>query len=412
MILLSILRIPKTLAPICFFLFFVLLTGCGKEDPAPPAVQNTTTDQIVILQTNPPAGGGQTGSGAISGVKISSVPLPQPLFQTSSVTYTDSISGLSYIYVLGGAYYDSTLSTDPINVDTVYRYLVLVQPTTVVLSDFAVEKNRLPVSLRGHSSIIYNNAIYVIGGIGMGFQKTIYRAAITMDSSVKPPVPLLGPWQWVGDLPVEETGQASVVLGNRLYVVGGVESGFPPPNCSPNCVGSQSTVFSEKIYGYNLTTDLTGPGYSVSSVYRYTMPKKLYTAAAVADASRLWVMGGWDGIQNSNTVYTFDANVFSGALSCSPSSCVPGELPNGVGISKAVGLYLQDIQKFSGIFLLGGVSGTLNTPEIIRREVFSSTPASLLTWNQEISLPKPVTYFSATSAQGAIFVIGGLQTGP
>ncbi len=404
MILPSIFRVSKTLVQICFFLFFVLLTGCGKEAPALPAAQNITTDQIVVLQT----GGGTTGSSIISRVKISSVSLAQPLFQSTAVTYTGP-SGQSYIYVIGGAYYDFTLSPDPINVDTVYSTRVF--PDGTLSSLWNVNNPRLPVNLRGHSSVIFHNnildAIYVMGGIGFGgFQKSVYRALITWDSAKN--IPVLNNWVPVGSLPVEETGQASVISGNMLYVIGGVESGFPPPNCSPNCVGSQSTVFSDQIYGYNLTTNLTGPGYSVSSVYRYTMPKKLYTPAAVADASHLWVLGGWDGTQNSNTVYTFDVNPSSGALSCNPSFCVPGELPNGVGVSKAVGLYLQDI----GIFLLGGVSGNQNTPEVVRRDVFSSSPSQNLVWSPEISLPKPVAYFSATSAQGAIYVIGGLQTAP
>ncbi|MHB8481413.1 MAG: Kelch repeat-containing protein [Nitrospiria bacterium] len=391
---LSILRTPKTLASCCFFIFFGLLTGCGTKDPAPPpAAQKTTTDQIVVLQT----GGGTTGSGIISGVKISAVSLPQPLFQSTAVTYT-APSGQSYIYVLGGAYYDFTLSPDPINVNTVYS--TRISPDGSLSPIWNVENSRLPFNLRGHSSVIYNNAIYVMGGIGSGgFQKAIYRAAITWDNVNS--IPVLQPWAQVGSLPVEETGQAAVVSGNMLYVIGGVESGLPPPDCSPNCVGSQSTVFSDKIYGYNLSMALT-------SVSIFTMPKKLYTPAAAADVSHLWVMGGWEGTTNSNTVYTYD--VSGGALTCNPSSCIPGTLPGGVGISKAASLYLPDILE---IFLLGGVSGDQNTPEVIRQDVFSSSSSStLLTWTQETSLPLPVVYFAATSAQGAIFIMGGLFSFP
>lgn len=383
----------SVLAMLLISLLF-LISGCGNNVQNSPSPRKSTTDQIVVIQTIPSSGGG--GGAPVFPVSISPVLLPQPLFQSTAVTYTDAVSGQSFLYVIGGAYYDLTLSPDPINVNTVYRNLVTQGGA---LSPWVVENSSLPISLRGHSTVVYNNAIYVIGGIGMGgFQKAIYRATITMQPG-PPPSPVLSSWNWAGDLPVEETGQASVVSGDRLYVIGGVESGLPPPNCSPNCVGSQSTVFSNKIYGYPLVS------FSTSSVSIFTMPKKLYTPAAIGLPNQIWVLGGWDGDQNTNsdTAYSFSAT--NGTLS-NGSSCFPCALPYG-GVSKAIGLYMPD---FLQMVLIGGVSGSLSTPEVARQETaLSGVSSGVPAWSAGPSLPKPVSYFSATSAGSVIYIFGGLS---
>jgi hypothetical protein len=372
-----------------------IASGCGdKTQDVPPAGQSST-DQIVIVQTTPSTGGG--GGAPVSSISISPVTLPQPLFQSTAVTFNDPGSGQSFIYLIGGAYYDLLLSRDPINVNTVYRSLVNSDGS---LSPWVVENSNLLPNLRGHSSVVYNNNIYVIGGIGLGgFQKEIYRATITMDKSI-PPVPQLSQWKWVGSLPVEETGHASVVSGDSLFVIGGVESGLPDfTTCSPNCVGSQSTVFSDQIYGYNLLL----PNFTTTPATRFTMPKKLFTPSAVGVQNQIWVFGGWDGTANSDTAYLF--NVLGTSVTCALSPCKGYPLPAG-GVSKAVSLYLQD---FDQIVLIGGVSGSLNSPDLVLQNIYSTNLFSgLLSWSQLTSLPKPVLCFTATSVRNVIYVFGGL----
>ncbi|MBI3605940.1 MAG: hypothetical protein HY202_07940 [Nitrospirae bacterium] len=383
-----------------FVLFLLgIVSGCGGggDSSPPPPPQKTTTDQIVVIKP---------GEGSAS---ILPIGLPQPLFQSSAVTYTDPSFGNSYIYVIGGAYIDPAIPDDPVRVNTVYTFQI--DPGTGSVLSRRIEPQLPSYSLpglRGHTAVIYNSginsAIYVMGGIGgRGFQKTIYKSVI-IPPSTPTSYPDLGPWNIVGYLPVEETGHASVVSGNWLYVIGGIESGFPDPDCvfTQNCQGSPTTVFSNKIYGYNLTS-----GFSTSTAY--TMPKKLFTPSAVAipgpPNDQIWVLGGWDGTANSTTAYLF--NVSNGLVSpVSPTSPVPDLYWNG--ISKAVGLFLS-----GQMFLIGGVSGSLTPPdEILRRNIFSSTPSSPLGWNPEPSLPQTIEYFSAASAGDTIYVFGGLAVTP
>lgn len=386
-------------------LVLFLFSGCGNKGPTSSDQAPSASGQIIVIQTTPSTSGGG-GSPSVSPVSISPVSLPQPLFQSTAVTYTDIPSGQTFVYVIGGAYYDLTLSPDPINVNTVYRSLVTSEGG---LSPWVVDNSYNLPNIRGHSSIIYKNSIFVIGGIGMGFQKAVYRATINMDTS-NPPRPVLSQWKWVGDLPVEETGHASVVSGDMLYVIGGIESGLPDfSTCSPNCVGSQNTVFSDKIYGYNLTGFSTSSNYTLTiTVPTFKMPKKLFTPAAVGLSDQVWVLGGWDGVANSNSNTAYSFNVINGSLSfgSSCSSC----LPYG-GISKTVGLYLADAP-VPQMALVGGVSGDLSTPQLIQQEVYTAQlpPAGMLPyWSPAPSLPKPVYYFSATSAGSIIFIFGGLS---
>jgi hypothetical protein len=384
-----------------FVLFLlVIVSGCGGEDSfTPPPPQKTTTDQIVVIKP------GGTGSA----ITLSPIVLPQSLFQSSAVTYTDPF-GISYIYVIGGAYIDPATPDDPVRVNTVYAFQVAPDGS---ISYRGTEPKRLPLSLRGHTAVIYNNAIYVIGGIGSGgFQPYIYKSVIIPPFSTTD-YPVLGDWKWVGTLPVEETGHASVVSGSWLYVIGGVESGFPEPDCIliQLCVGSQTTVYSDQIYGYDLTLTLLAPVPSTipTAHTTVTMRKKLFTPSAVAIPGplndQIWVLGGWDGAANSTSAYLFNVN--SGVLSCDPT-CSMNTVPYDNGVSKAVGLFLS-----GQMFLIGGVSGSLTPPdEILRKEIYSSSPSSPLEWHSEPSLPKTVEYFSAASAGDTIYVFGGLVVTP
>jgi hypothetical protein len=381
------------------FLLLVIVSGCeGGDSSSSPPPLSTTTDQIVVIHP---------GVGTSSEVTISSVSLPQALFQSSAVTYTDSF-GISYIYVIGGAYIDPATPDDPVRVSTVYAFQV--DPGNGTVLSRRLEQNGLPQSLRGHSAVIFNNsinsAIYVIGGIGpFGFQKTIYKSVINPPSTPFS-YPVLGPWSPVGSLPVEETGQASVVSGNWLYVIGGIESGFPDPNCviTRDCQGSQTTVFSNKIYGYDLTSSFSNSTVS-------TMPQKLFTPSAVTipglPNDQIWVLGGWNGTANSTRAYLF--NVSNGLVSCDSAVCNLNSVPYENGVSKAVGLFLSGLNE---MFLIGGVSGSISPPdEIIRNGVYSTSPLGGA-WKWETSLPKTVEYFSAASAGDNIYVFGGLVVTP
>lgn len=85
------------------------------------------------------------------------------------------------------------------------------------LGQFTIVPNlTLDISRKDATSVVLGNALYVIGGTGNGVLDSIERATINADGS-------LGPFARVADvtLATARTGHASMIAGNALYVVGG-----------------------------------------------------------------------------------------------------------------------------------------------------------------------------------------------
>ncbi len=77
----------------------------------------------------------------------------------------------------------------------------------------------LPMPLTHQSAVVYQNAIYLIGGgsSGAAASTAILRATVGADGS-------LGTWQHVGDLPSPRASGAATIFLDHLYVVGGMTS--------------------------------------------------------------------------------------------------------------------------------------------------------------------------------------------
>lgn len=76
----------------------------------------------------------------------------------------------------------------------------------------------LPEALTHHTTVVHNDAIYVIGGgSGVTAHTTIYRADVAENGD-------LGAWQTVGDLPEGRATSSALVFLDKLYVVGGMTS--------------------------------------------------------------------------------------------------------------------------------------------------------------------------------------------
>src|ERR1700693_102895 len=411
----------KPIIPILFVLFLIF-PGCQSDQTTGgggSSAGGTPTDQIVIIVPNSPP---------LSNVYPVSVRLPMPLFQSTSVIYSDSVAG-SFLFVLGGAYFDvaSPTPNDPINVATVYWTKIksdgTILPFCSAQNIGSCQPFALPNNIRGHTSVLNGNDIYVIGGIqsGVGFSDAIYKSTITIhppDTTSSTYYPTLSQWLQVGILPVAETGMASVTVGSNLFVIGGIESGLPDfSTCilTGFCQGSQNTVYSKKIYGYSLPLSQIS-SYAVTSHSTYTIPLShgIFTPAATIDNnSNLWVLGGWgpdpnisgNPPNNLNQIYKFNAFAIDQSVLPMPI------MPNGVGLSKAAAFYTTT-SGTGQIILIGGISGIQGTPDIIHREIYSTTPSSLTptnttAWTPIGQIPQAITCFASAldPASGRIYVI-------
>lgn len=79
------------------------------------------------------------------------------------------------------------------------------------------ETTSLPVTLDNHNVVVLGDEIFVVGGYthGVGLSNVVYRAHIFSDGS-------LGGWEEYCYLPEPLQGSSSVVLNDRIYIIGGV----------------------------------------------------------------------------------------------------------------------------------------------------------------------------------------------
>lgn len=86
------------------------------------------------------------------------------------------------------------------------------------LSAFVELPARLVHGRVRHAAIVLGDSLYVVGGVGNDLVPEVERAQILADHT-------LGPFQVVPGVTQRRYGHTSHVLGSRLYVLGGVDSG-------------------------------------------------------------------------------------------------------------------------------------------------------------------------------------------
>ncbi len=174
-----------------------------------------------------------------------------------------------FLYVLGGLRISDVL-------DTVYRTRIRADGT---LESWTADRS-LPSPLYRHTAVVYNHAVYVIGGRpnATSVSRKVYRAVIQNDGA-------LGPWEEVGNnlLPGARADHVSFVVGDKLSVVGGFDG-----------VAAQSTVYVFRLGDTVTQLDDAAP-----------LPQPRYRAAGALSPLRYaYVAGGLDGSnQSQNTVY-------------------------------------------------------------------------------------------------------------
>lgn len=125
--------------------------------------------------------------------------LPVPAMMGSAASYQN------YLYMTGGAdTFDGSKNVyfSKINADKSPGPWVATTP--------------LPKPLLSHEAVVYKNYLYVIGGVSeYSTTSTIYRASINSDGT-------LGAWTSMISLPKVLTNFGATVVGDYLYVIGGL----------------------------------------------------------------------------------------------------------------------------------------------------------------------------------------------
>ncbi len=292
--------------------------------------------------------------------------LPEPAIPRSVVGIYNN---QRYLYIIGG----KSTATTPVT--TVRR--------SAVNNDGSLagwqSTTPLPVALYSHAVIASGDGrfLYVLGGWnGNTRVKTVYRAEVGANG-------MLGGWATLTALPEEIAQHATVLVNNRIYMIGGQNNASTHNKVSVTTIRPDGTLS-----GWVSVTAL---------------PQPVERLSAVVINDTIYATGGSNGSQTGgafSSVYYSKINS-NGTLAGWQTTNLPSPL-----------YYHQALVHDGRLVILGGTTEEINGS----RQVWSSTVNSggwLNGWQAEPDLPKSLYRMAAVSLQlngsDTIFVVGGLE---
>jgi N-acetylneuraminic acid mutarotase len=182
----------------------------------------------------------------------------------------------------------------------------------------------LPQALYGHTAAAAGNRMYVVGGFGNDYVRSVYMAVVQGDGS-------LSAWQSLQSLPggQERTNHAVAIASQNLYVLGGQQAS-----------GVLNTVWRTSIRADG-TIDNWTPARA--------LPTALYRLSVVAYNDRLYVIGGRP---DANSV---SRHVYSAVVASDGSLGSWRTLENILAAGRADQVTIADQSK---LFVVGGTDGS------------------------------------------------------
>lgn len=198
----------------------------------------------------------QVHSNGTIGTWNTATPLPEIIF------YHDSVAANGFVYVIGGYHYTDA---DGIYISSNAYYAKINSDGSLGPWQTA---NPMPDSIANSSASVWNNRIYVIGGLdeNQNLLNTVYSATFQTDGS-------LSAWATQAPLPEPLYTQAGAANG-FIYISGGINGGG----------GTQNTVYYTKI-----NADGTLAGWNQTS----PLPHAVSEFGLVAANGLIYSMGGF-----------------------------------------------------------------------------------------------------------------------
>jgi hypothetical protein len=210
----------------------------------------------------------QVHSDGTIGAWTNATSLPEAVLNHASVVAN------GFVYVLGG-YHFNPATFDDVASDIVYYSKVNTNGSL----DSWQTANPLPNGLVYLSASVWNNTIYVVGGLDANsdLTKMVYSAQIQADGSISA-------WITQAQLPVPIYTQAEVANG-FLYVIGGLING-----------GSEA---ANTVYYTKINSDGTLAGWIQTTL----MPQRLSSFGVETAGGRVYTIGGYTGGSFANSFY-------------------------------------------------------------------------------------------------------------
>ncbi len=245
--------------------------------------------------------------------------------------------------------------------------LVWSKPLTVPINQWHTTA-ALPEGIVSRNLVAHNDFVYLVGGKNASENPmaTIYSAQINTSGG-------LNAWSVAGQLPMPLYLHAIVVANDALFVIGGWDG---------------KTTRAE-VWRASLASD--GKVGAWAPMPNYPLPLDLHDAVLLDD--RIYVVGGWNGTQAQQVVYSAKLET------------------NGLGPWQLAGNLPQALYRLAvaadgqQLYVTGGYSpGDIASAAVYVAGV--NTDGTLLGW-QNYSLPAAVYYHKAVIHDGRLVVLGG-----
>jgi len=274
----------------------------------------------------------------------------------------------------------------------------------------------LPEPLYNFQAITTKNYVYLLGGLKENIvTKTVYTATINNDGT-------LGGWISVDSLPEPLYAFKAIVIKNRVYLLGGNNSSFktvstvytttidddgilgnwslatslPIPLSFSQVVVTKNRVyliggynginFINSIYAAKINSDGTLENWEFIDV----LPKTVYIPSVIIIGNRVYLTRGLDGLE----VYTTTIND-NGRLGL---WTVNNFLPDILACSQAI------VTK-NRVYLLGGRNNSTIVDTVFTAPI--NTDGTLGLWTTDTPLPTPLSSTQAVVTNRHIYLLGG-----
>jgi len=233
--------------------------------------------------------------------------------------------------------------------------------------------NNLPVTLQETTAAVFNEFLYILGGVHAGAQvATVYKAPIHDDGS-------LGAWTVDNPLLAVLSDGVAICINNFIYYFGGYEIGVGSLNCFYAPINIDGTI----------------------GTWMGTSPLPAWRAyqGVVTYANRVYIVGGLGNSPSGATQYAsavLSASLtYDGTLSAWASVT---SLPE----AKASSICVIDQ---GTIYVAGGDDNTHDVAAVFRAPI--NNDGTINQWQQATDLPKAVSGAMGASWNGVIYCIGG-----
>lgn len=310
---------------------------------------------------------------------------------TTVRTYFAAVAHNGYMYVIGGcssAYSSCTAAAN--NLNTIYRS-PLNASTGAPGAWINTNTTVLPAARYGISAVVYNNYLYVMGGLnGSTFSNAIYFHAIDPGGSTSDGR-LSGAWTTSSrTLPASMAYMQAVTFGSRLYVAGGCSAG------ALTCTTTRNTVHYA---GFNTNGELSA---ALAATATFTTARGDFGLAAVN--GRLYLTGG-----RTNTTYyndTQSATINTDGTVASWSSNTDTTLATaryGIGMAAAN----------SNLYVTGGYNGSTYYSNVQIATVNNGGSGTIGSWTEDTvgTLATARQESQTVAYNGYLYVLGGRNSG-